>query len=82
MQTRSTLEAITEDEVYGVELKSTCNTVEKLDRQQMALDGRRPQFLGSKGVRCVLKQIPHVGHSIAATLREHGQATTSPEVYP
>ena len=48
----------------------------------MAFDGRRPQFLGSKRVRYVFEQRPHVGHIVKAAIKKDGNARTYPKVYP
>ena len=66
----------------GVKLETARNPMEKLDRRQMALDGGRPQFLGSERVRHILEQLPHVGQTVAARLEKNGHTTTYPKVYP
>lgn len=53
-----------------------------LNGRQMAFKGRRPQFLGGKGACYVLKQIPHFGHTVTATLDKTRHTRTYPKVYP
>ena len=55
VRTNSTFRGTREDGVGGVKFETTRNTMEKLDRQQVTLDGRRPQFLSGKGLCNVLE---------------------------
>ena len=55
-----------------VELETARNTMETLDRRQVALDGRQPQFLSSKDVRDVLEQLPHIGRAVTAMAQKNG----------
>ena len=56
--------------------------MEKYDGRQMSFDGHRPQFLGGKGVRYVLKPMPHVSDTVIAALKKDGNTRTYPKVYP
>ena len=78
----SPFEGTGENGVGGVKLETARNPMEKLDRRQMALDGGRPQFLGSERVRHLVEQLPHVGQTVAVRLEKNGHTTTYPNVYP
>ena len=81
MRARRTFEGARDDGVSGVELETARNAMKKLDGRQMAFDGRRPQLLGSKRVRYVFKQMPHIGHIVNAAIKKGGNTRTYPKVY-